>query len=44
MRLAVALPVPTKDIGQLGARSFFSCRQLGTGQRHSGTRLKRGVA
>jgi hypothetical protein len=28
-----ALPVLTKDIGQLGSRSFFSCRQLRSGQR-----------
>ena len=26
MRLAVALPVATKNIGQLGARRFLSCR------------------
>ena len=26
MRLAVALPVAAKDIGQLGARPFLSCR------------------
>jgi hypothetical protein len=25
MRLSVALPVLTKNIGQLGARSFLSC-------------------
>ena len=44
MRLLKALAVLAEDVGQLGSCSFFSCHQLGTGQRHSGTRLKRGVA
>jgi hypothetical protein len=44
IRLLEALPVAAKDIGQLGTRSSFSCRQLGTGQRHGNTRLKRGVS
>ena len=42
MRSLVALPVPTKDIGQLGAR--FSYRQLVTGRQHDGARLQRAVA
>ena len=44
MGLLVALPVLTKDIGQLGTRAFFSCRQPRAGQRHGDTRLKRSVA
>ena len=43
MRLAVALPVAAKDIGQLGARPAFSCRQLLAGRQHEGARLQRGV-
>lgn len=44
MRSLVALPVLAKNIGQLGARLFLSCRQLMADRQHSGTRLKRGVA
>jgi len=44
MGLAVALPVLAKNIGQLGARPSFSCRQLVTGRQHEGARLQRGVA
>ena len=44
MRLEVALPVAAKDIGQLGARPSFSCRQLVAGRQHEGARLQRGVA
>ncbi len=43
MPLAVALPVTTKDIGQLGARLSFSCRQLVAGRQHEDARLQRGV-
>ena len=44
MRSLVALPVTTKDIGQLGARASLSCHQPWTGRQHDSARLKRGVA
>src|SRR5713226_6391741 len=44
MRSSIALPVLAKNLGQLGARSFLSYRQLGAGRQHSGIRLKRGAA
>lgn len=40
----IALPVPAKDIGQLGARPFVSCRQLRAGRQHVATQLQRAVA
>ena len=43
MRSLVALPVLTKNIGQLGARLFFSCRQLMADRQHAATRLQRAV-
>jgi len=43
MGAAVAFPVTAKDIGQLGARPSFSCRQLVAGRQHEGARLQRGV-
>ena len=44
MRSLVALPVTTKDIGQLGAPASLSCHQPWTGKQHDSARLKRGVA
>ncbi len=44
MRSLVALPVLTKNIGQLGTRAFFSCRQLRAGRQHGATWLQRVVA
>ncbi len=41
MRLLIALPVVAKDVGQLGARSFLSCRQR-SGQRHGDCPVKAG--
>src|SRR5688500_8303375 len=43
MGLSVLLPVLAKDMGQLGACFFFSCRQLMAGQQHDRARLKRAV-
>jgi len=43
MRLMVTLPVLAKDIGQLGAPLFLSCRQPRAGQQHDGARLQRAV-
>ena len=34
MRLAVALPVLAKNIGQLGARLFLSCRPPMSARQH----------
>ena len=44
MCLLKALPVAAKDIGQLGACLFLSCRQLGLASGMATPGLKRGVA
>ena len=44
MRSLVALPVVTKNIGQLGTRPFFSRRQPRAGRQHVASWLQRVVA